>query len=416
MTIPPIVSGACTLVAGVLMLAPGAAAEILVVGRDAPDLHRAVQAASPGDIVEVPSGVWQGPLVVDRAITLRGRGGVIDGGGTGTVVTLKAAGAVVESLEIRGSGNDLSGPDACIYLEPEAVGAVLRGNHLSDCAFGIWVHQTPRARLLGNVVVGRAHVRSADRGNGIHLFDASELEVRDNTVRGARDGIYVSATEDSLIEGNRVEGQRYGIHYMYSYRNTLRGNVARHNLGGLALMQSHGLVVEDNRAEDNERHGLLFRDARDCVIRRNVLRRNGQGMFFFSSTDNRIEGNLVAHNTMGAKVWAGSVRNRVRDNAFVGNRQQVFYVGAADLVWSDAGRGNFWSDYMGWDQDGDGTGDRPHRVDSFTGHLVYRYPTAVLLLRSPVLELLSHLEATVPLFRTATVTDDAPVMRRPEAP
>ena len=384
-------------------------ARTLVAGRDARTLVETVAMASDGDRVVVPAGTWSGPVRIERSITLEGSG-TIDGGGEGSVITVAAAGVVVRSLTVRASGSNLSRRDACIYTEPAARGVRIEDTHVTDCAFGIWIHQSPRARVIGNRVRGRADERPTDRGNGIHLFDADEVLVRDNEVRDSRDGIYVSATDDSTFENNRVIGQRYGVHYMYSYRNTLRGNTANENIGGFALMESRDLLVEDNVATDNERVGLLFRDAQDCRILRNRLERNGQGMFFFSSTDNLIEDNRLVANEIGAKIWAGSLRNVVRGNVFSANAQQVFFVGAEDLVWGDGDRGNRWSDYIGWDQDGDGIGDRPHRVDSFTANLVHEHPSAVLLMRSPAMELLTHLEARVPILRVATVVDLSPLV------
>ncbi len=392
-----------------LLSASTASARTLVVGRDAPSVSATVALAEDGDVVVVPEGSWSGPVTVDRRITLRGPG-TIDGDHQGTVVRVTAAQAVVEGLEVRASGSDLNTRDACIYTEPTAVGVRIIDNVVRDCAFGIWIHESTRARIEGNRVTGRDEIRSADRGNGIHLFDADHLIVRNNEVRDSRDGIYVSATDDSLIEGNRTNGQRYGVHYMYSYRNTLRNNTSNGNIGGFALMQSRELVVEGNVATDNERVGLLFRDAQECRIVGNRLENNGQGMFFFSSTDNVIQHNRVLGNDIGAKIWAGSLRNDVRGNVFATNRQQVFYVGATDLVWGEGGAGNFFGDYIGWDQDGDGVGDRPHRVDSFSANLLHRYPAAVLLMRSPVLELLTHLEARMPILRVPTVVDLAPMM------
>ena len=207
---------------------------------------------------------------------------------------------------------------------------------------------------------------------------------------------------------------RYGIHYMFSYDNVVSHNHARGNVGGIALMESHGITATHNVSSDNKEHGILFRDAQRCTIRHNRVERNGNGLFFFSSVDNVIEHNVVAHNEVGAKVWAGSDRNEVASNAFLVNRVQLFYIASTDLVWGDARAGNFWSDYLGWDQNGDGVGDRPYRVDSFTTRLIHRYPAASLLLRSPALELLTHLEQTLPLLRTPTVIDRRPLSRRPE--
>ena len=390
-------------------------AKVLRVGQDGPGLQATIDISSEGDIVEVPPGEWVGTAQISHQITLRGTGGIIDGGGQGSVIVVSAPGTVIENLQVRHSGSDLTGlqPDSCIYLQPEAVGAIVQDNQLSDCAFGIWVHTTPRVHILRNQVRGREHIRPTDRGNGIQLFDASHLVVSDNVVSFSRDGIYISATEDSLISGNRLEHLRYGVHYMYSYRNTLRNNLSADNLIGFALMESRDLIVEDNVARDNERNGILFRDAEDCIIRRNELIRNGQGLFFFSSIDNVIEHNRIVHNDIGAKIWAGSQNNQVSSNAFIGNRRQIFYVGADDLIWGGNGRGNYWSDYVGWDQNSDGIGDRFYRMESFSSTLVYRYPAASMLLHSPALEMLSYIEDKMPVLRVPTVIDTSPLMREP---
>lgn len=385
-----------------------AATSRLEGGGDA--LRIAVAAARAGDVIEVGPGTWDGPLRIDVPIVLRGRGGVLDGKGVGSPLVLAAPGARVEGLRVRASGEDLGRSDACIYVEPSATGASISGCELRDCAFGIWVHEADGVQIVDNDIEGRAERRESDRGNGIHLFDGRNLLVRDNRVAHARDGIYVSATEDSAIESNRADSVRFGIHYMYSYRNRVIDNEMRSSKVGIALMESRDLTVTGNRAIDNEREGLLFRDVQTSSIRANVLERNGTGMFFYSSTENVIEDNQVVANDIGLKVWAGSVRNRVEGNAIRGNREQVFYVASEDQVWGDSGRGNAWGDYLGWDQDGDGVGDRPHRVDSFTANLLHRYPSAALLLRSPALELLARVFDQMPLLRAPTIVDVAPLV------
>ena len=379
-----------------------------VVGDGYASVQAAVDAASPGDTVVLGEGVWPGPVTVDKALTLRSDGGLLVGD-AGTTLRIAVPGVLVDQLRVQGSGDDLQGPDACIYVEPEATGTVITDSQLSDCLFGIWVHEADGTRIEGNHIVGRPGERPASKGNGVHLFDASELTIRGNTVEGARDGIYVSACEDSVIAENVVSHQRYGIHFMYSYDNVIRDNVANHNSGGIALMQSRNLEVVGNTATDNDRHGILFRDAQYSTIAHNHVANNAEGLFFFSSLDNTIEGNLIAGNQIGARVWAGTERNVVRDNRFVGNRQQVYYVASADQHW-DA---NYWSDYLGWDQDGDGYGDRPYETDALLARLLHSYPSAVLLLNSPALELLLQLQSRVPALDVPAVVDEAPHIAPP---
>ena len=376
-------------------------------------LQEVLDTAEPGDVVELGPGRYAGPIRIGKPLTLRGVGGIIDGGGVGTPLVIASRDVVVEGVAVEQSGTDIGAPDVCIYVEAAATGAILRDNTLRDCAFGIWVHETDGAKLIDNRIWGRKGVRVSDRGNGIHLFNASNLVIRGNEVRDVRDGIYVSATEDTLIEANLAEHVRFGVHYMYSYDNVLRDNTMNDNTLGIALMESHKLLVEGNQVSGNRRQGLLFRDVQFSLIRHNRLERNGIGMFFFSSTENVIEDNVMIDNEIGLKIWAGTRRNRMEGNLIRGNREQVFYVGSEDQVWGETGRGNYWGDYLGWDQDGDGIGDRPHRVDSFTAGLLYRYPAASWLLRSPALEILAHMADRLPMMRTPTIVDRAPLLGGP---
>lgn len=400
------------LAAALVGVGGAAAAAELRVGIDAATVQGTVDLAGDGDVVVVPEGTWAGPVVVRTRLTLRGDGGVLDGGGRGTVLRIEAAGATVEGLGLRGSGDDLSGPDACLYVAKGADDVVIRGNTLHAQAFGVWLHAAKRVTVADNRIFGAEDGHQSDLGNAVQLFDADHAKVIGNHISGGRDGVYVSATDFSFIERNEIERTRYGVHYMFSYDNTVRANVATHNGSGLALMGSHRIVATDNVATDNQVHGILFRDVQYSTITGNRLERNGMGLFFYSSTENVIADNLVRHNEVGAKIWAGSYRNKVSGNRFVGNRRQIFYVSTFDLVLGEEGPGNMWSDYFGWDQDGDGVGDRPYRVDSFSAHLVHKYPAAVLLMRSPALELLTHLQERMPVLKVATVIDKRPLVGR----
>ncbi len=386
-----------------MFLVTSALAAEIMVGSDASTVQDAVELARAGDVVVLPEGRWPGPVVLSKPVTLTSRGGTLVGS-QGTTLRVDAPGAIVVGLMIEGSGSELRGPDSCAYVSATATDARIEESQFTDCLFGIWVQEAAGVRLVDNHISGRVGVRPASKGNGIHLHNASRVEVRGNTVTDARDGIYVSATEDSIIAANEVSNQRFGIHYMYSLRNKVVDNVANGNSGGIALMQSRELVVSGNTAQDNKRHGILFRDVVDSVVEHNSVARNGEGFFFFSSVRNRVVGNQLDSNDIGVRIWAGTVDNEIADNNFINNREPVFYVATADQVWGS----NYWSDYLGWDQDHDGLGDRVYRNKTFTATLIHQYPQAVLLLSSPTVELLSNLQARIPALRLPSVVDLAP--------
>src|SRR3546814_5712588 len=71
---------------------------------------------------------------------------------------------------------------------------------------------------------------------------------------------------------------------------------------------------------------------------------NGKCLFIYNAHMNRIHDNRFEGCPIGIHFTAGSERNRVSGNAFVGNQAQVKYVGTRRVEWTHAGRGHYWSD------------------------------------------------------------------------
>src|SRR6185369_11964249 len=62
--------------------------------------------------------------------------------------------------------------------------------------------------------------------------------------------------------------------------------------------------------------------------------------------------NLFAYNDIGVAFLPNVKRNRFADNSFIENLQQVAGIGSGAFTGNDftvGGRGNFWSDYRGYD-------------------------------------------------------------------
>ena len=122
-------------------------------------------------------------------------------------------------------------------------------------------------------------------------------------------------------------------------------------------------------------------------------------------SENRFEGCGI-----GIHFTAGSERNAITGNAFVGNRTQVKYVGTRLVEWSLNGRGNFWSDNLSVDLNGDGIGDSPYRPNDVVDQIVWRHPAAKILLSSPAFQILRWAQSAFPGLYPGGVRDSAPLM------
>lgn len=196
---------------------------------------------------------------------------------------------------------------------------------------------------------------------------------------------------------------------MNSYYNTWEDNDTYLNRGGLALMEVRDQVVRNNRAWSNSDHGIMLRTIQDSVIEQNVVADNGRGFFIYDAEYNTIKNNLVIGNKVGVHLWAGSIHNQVDGNDFIGNRDQIKYVAARDELWGEQ-QGNYWSNYAGWDRDGNGIGDIPYMANDVVDSMVWKYPMVKLMLNSPSVQTLRLVAQQFPLIRNPSVVDQAPRM------
>jgi nitrous oxidase accessory protein len=139
----------------------------------------------------------------------------------------------------------------------------------------------------------------------------------------------------------------------------------------------------------------------------------GKALFIYNSLFNSIEHNHFERSALGIHLTAGSEDNRISGNAFVGNRQQVKYVAVRTQEWSVDGRGNYWSDYLGWDRNEDGLGDIAYEPNDNVDRLLWLYPQVRLLMNSPSIELLRWVQRAFPVIKSPGVQDSHPLMQLP---
>jgi nitrous oxidase accessory protein len=141
-----------------------------------------------------------------------------------------------------------------------------------------------------------------------------------------------------------------------------------------------------------------------------VVAGNARGFFIYDVEYASLTGNLVVNNRVGVHLAAGSDRNKVDGNDFIGNREQVRYVGSRDETWGGE-QGNYWSNYLGWDRDGNGRGDVPYEANDLVDRMIWRHPAARLLLASPAVQALRLVSQQFPLLRVPSVVEPKPRMK-----
>uniref|UniRef100_UPI00311E4E0E nitrous oxide reductase family maturation protein NosD n=2 Tax=unclassified Thauera TaxID=2609274 RepID=UPI00311E4E0E len=393
-----------------MLAAPAAAAEVWRV-KAGESIQAAIDRAAPGDTIEVERARYFGHLLIDKPLTLRGiERPTIDGELKENTISVKAEDVTIEGLIIANSGGDTLYQHAGVYIYPGSHKAVVRNCDFSYTLFGLWIEKANDVLIENNLITGKRDFDSPRRGNGIQLYNTRRARIIGNNISFVRDALYVDVSHDALFRDNRLHHSRYGTHYMNAYDNVWEGNDSWMNRGGLALMEVRRLTVRNNRAWANSDHGIMLRTIQDSVIEHNVVAGNQRGFFIYDAEYNELRGNSVIDNRVGIHLWAGSKNNKVEGNDFIANREQVRYVGARDMVWGEQ-QGNHWSNYLGWDRDGDGAGDVQYEANDMVDRLSWRHPMMKLLLASPAVQTLRLVGQQFPLLRAPSIVDPKPQMQ-----
>ncbi len=379
----------------------------------APDpgaLAAAIAAAEPGDELVLSEGSHAGPVHIDKTLSLTGPLARIDGPGEGSVVTVTAPDVTIRDLTITGAGKSLADLDSGIRLLKGADGALVEGVTLTGNLIGIDVHGAKDATLRGNTIEGRNDLRVAERGPGIYVWNSPGLLVEDNSVAMGRDGVFITTSDKAVYRRNTFTDLRYAFHSMYANRIEVTDNVSRGNDMGFALMYSTRLLVERNLSVGDINHGFFMNFANRAELRHNEVRNGGEKcVFIYNSNFNLFESNRFAGCGIGVHYTAGSQDNVLTGNAFMGNRTQVKYVGTTWLEWSDGETGNYWSDHVAFDVNGDGIADSPYRPNDSIDRLVWSQPAAKLLMGAPAMQLVRWSQSRFPGLLPGGVIDSHPL-------
>lgn len=383
------------------------------------ELETALNGATAGSSICLEPGEYVGGIEVAAGVTLWGtRDAVIRSSGQGTTVVLSPGSALL-GLTVDGSGGRFDTVDAAVKVRGDDIR--VEGVRVERSAFGILSEKSKRVHIVGNHVQGLGGPALGLRGDGIRIWETHDSVVEDNEVEDSRDCV-VWYSSDNVVRRNLVRGGRYGVHIMYSHRNRVEENLFERNEVGVFIMYARNVEVLGNvmlSSGGSAGIGLGIKESGNLTVRRNRLIHNTQGIFLDNSPLNPDDRNLFEDNEirmsdLGIGFLSSQKNNVFRRNHFRDNFTQVRVDGGGDAL-EVSWEGNAWSDYAGYDLDGDGIGDIPHELRDLAGALEARHGDLAFFRGTPALALISVAGHVVPLFQPKTLLrDERPSMRLEE--
>lgn len=383
------------------------------------DPRALVIAAAPGQTVRIGPGLYAGPLLIDKPITLVGDGAVIQGAGNGDVVVITSPDVTLRGFTIRRTGINLDRENAAVVVSAPRV--TIENNRIEDALFGINLRDAHGCVIRNNEIVGKTDLDIARRGDAIKLWNCNGGVVEGNYVHDCRD-LVMWYSKSLTVRRNRVERCRYGVHFMYAGNATVDENVLRDNSVGMFLMYGQNLTLRGNVLAHNRGpsgFGLGLKDVDGVEASDNVFSDNRVGLhvdnaparFDITHTYRR---NVFAYNDVALGLMPSTRDNRFTQNTFFDNIEQVAVLGGGNIKGNEFtvdGRGNYWSDYRGYDADGDGIGDVAYQSRSIFENLMDRDPRLRMFLFSPAQQAVDLAARAFPIVKPIIrATDHAPLM------
>lgn len=375
-------------------------------------VKKAVDLAAEGDEIIIHPGIYkEHNIVIKKSISIKGIGNpVIDGENLETIFHISANNFSLQGLTIINVGKSFTKDFAGILISRSS-NFLIKNVELKNVFFGILIEKSKQGTISYNKVSSNA-VTEAGSGNGIHLWHCEHMQVDHNTLTGMRDGIYFEFVKESKIFKNRsYKNLRYGLHFMFSNNDSYYDNEFADNGVGVAVMFSKFIDMRNNLFTKNwgsASYGLLLKEIYDAKIENNKFTTNTVGVSVDGSTRVSFEGNHFAKNG-----WAINVIGACYENTFTGNNfmHNSFDLAHSGNVNSNKFDKNFWSDYTGYDLDGNGIGDVPYRPVKLFSYITNRSPEAIILLRSLFVDMINFSEKVSPVFTPDNLMDPNPLMK-----
>ncbi len=358
-------------------------------------------------------------MSIRRPLALHGRRGArLSGGGVGSVVTIDADDVELEDVAIDGSGERYTTEDSAVKAKGRRV--AVRHVLADRTLFGISFEECRSCTVEGSLVRG-ADVPEPLRGDGIKLWEAHDSLVRGNRVEDARD-VVVWYSRRVHLDHNVITGCRYGTHFMYAHDSVVEHSRMQRDVVGIFVMYSARLHARGNvitGAHGAAGIGIGFKESDAVQLEDNVLAGNTTGVYLdrtprVPSETVHFRGNLFGANDVAMRFHSSGEGAVFEANTFKDNRAVVEVEGGGDALGMQF-LGNYWSDYDGYDLDGDGFGDVPFEHQQLSSELEQTAPPLAFFRGTLAIAMTDAVSRAFPLLASRKLLVDArPAMRPPQ--
>lgn len=384
-------------------------------------LQDAINAAEPGDTLRLNDGLYEGNIIVDKPLTIIGKGenAVIRGDRKSSVIKVTAKNVKLINLNIEGSGTSQMNLDAGISCA-KGNNILVEKNRFKDVLFGIELSECNQAVIRDNNITSKEGFDVPRRGDAVRAWYSHENLIERNYVYNSRD-IVAWFSSNNVIRKNYGQNNRYAVHTMYSAGNLIEDNEFSGGAVGMYFMFSTNSLVRRNVIINSNGAfgvGIALKDTSGFTVSENTFLYNSRGIYSDRSplnpgTVNLIENNQILYNVIGLQMHATQEKSVFKGNDFIGNMETAINDTPGSKIELNEWSGNYFDEYEGLDLNRDGIGDTPYSHFIYADKLWQYYPTLRFFYGSTVISGLNFLAKLAPFSEPLKLLEDGSPKMRP---
>lgn len=310
---------------GLIQFVDDARGATLIVPIDHSTIQDAIDAAYPGDTIQVWDGVYTENIIVNKTITLVGNSSattIIDGSMSGNVVNIISDWVNMTGFTVRnGSGNGISVEFTTYTVIDDCI--VTQNN-----GAGVYFYSSNEGTVKNSDI-------SFNNGGGIYL---QEWGTRDNTIENCDIynnswvGIYMDFNVDDVqILGCNISGHTGNGMYIWNSQTVfLKDTNIFENEAGLFLEFSNYFTMDGVNVYDNNQYGAYIRASYVTINDCNISSNTNEGLRLDSSFDSDIINTIITDQTTG--IYSMGARDvRITNSSIINCTTNLYLLSASEF-------------------------------------------------------------------------------------